>query len=437
MSDQLITCPHCQKKIPLNQALSHQIKKQLTEELTASQNQELEAFRQEKAKLKEEKTKLAEQEKNLAVKLEEQLELEKKKLWQKAQLHAKEQSEKQVKELAEQLSESKKKQAESEQHELELRKQARELEERGRKIELELVRRLDEERHKLMEQAKKQSDEEHNLKFQESAKQMEIMRKTIADLKRQSQQGSMQIQGEVQEDSLKQLLMEQFSSDEITDVLTGAKGADLVQVINGRLGLMNGRIIWESKNTKAFSENWIAKLKDDQGKVKADVAILVTQTLPNDVKEFGLKNGVWLTSYQFAIPLVSALRFHLIELLKLKQSVVGRDEKMSHLYRYLSGPQFKNRIENIVMAFMGMRSDLETEKRSLQRLWSKREKEIEKVLLTTSSLYGDLQGIIGGSLPTIEHLELPEEYLELPEELDEPAEPDGQLQLAEVDSLHD
>jgi hypothetical protein len=383
MSDQLITCPHCHKTIPLSQALSHQIKKQLQAELSESQAKEM-----------------AE---------------EKRKMWAKAQAIAKDLHEKSVKDLSaqlndskKQLDESKKQLEESEKHELELRKQARELEERGRKMELELARRLDEERGKLVDEAKKRFDEESGLKLQEKNKQIEIMTRTIEELKRQAQQGSMQIQGEVQEDNLKRLLEEQFATDEISDVPTGALGADLVQVVNGRMGVANGKIIWESKNTKSFSESWIAKLKNDQGKVKADVAILVSQVMPSDITRFGQKNGVWIVDFKFAIPLAQALRFHLIELIKLKQSVVGRDEKMEHLYRYLAGPQFKNRIENIVLAFMGMRSDLETEKRSLQRLWSKREKEIEKVLLTTSSLYGDLQGIIGGSLPAIEHLELPE-----------------------------
>ncbi|MBU0974246.1 DUF2130 domain-containing protein, partial [Patescibacteria group bacterium] len=186
----------------------------------------------------------------------------------------------------------------------------------------------------------------------------------------------------------------------------GAKGADLVQRINAKMGTNAGTIIWESKNTKAFSESWISKLKSDQGLVKADIAILVTQVLPKGVKGFGLVNGVWVVSYAHIIPLVNALRIQLIEVAKVKLSLVGRDEKMGLLYKYLSGPQFKNRVENIVMAFVNMKADLDTEKRSFNRIWSKREKEIEKVIMSTSNMYGDLQGIIGGSLPEIKQLEL-------------------------------
>ena len=270
-----------------------------------------------------------------------------------------------------------------------------------------MARKMDEERKKIIEETKKQESEQQRLKLQEKDKQLEIMRKQIDDLKRKAEQGSMQIQGEVQEDELKDILTLTFVKDEITDVPQGVNGADLIQKINGAIGQPTGTIIWESKNTKAFSDTWISKLKQDQGLVKAEVAILVSRVLPDDIEGFGLRNGIWVVGYTHVIPLASALRLHISEMYTVKQSLIGRDEKMAVLYQYLSGAQFKNRIENIVMAFMNMKQDLESEKRSFQRIWNKREKELEKVVMSTSSLYGDLQGIIGGSLPKIEQLELP------------------------------
>ncbi len=388
MADQTITCPNCGQQIPLTQALSQEVEHKL-------------------------KDKLEQQKKEYGT----QLEAEKKKLWAVAQKHAQEKVEKEsselqkkkdkeLAELQEQLKENSKKLEESEKHELELRKKTRELEEKEKKIELEMARKLDEEREKIVADTKKQEAESQRLKLQEKDKQLEQMREQIGDLKRKAEQGSMQIQGEVQENDLRELLANTFVTDEISDVATGAKGADLVQKVNARVGNHSGTIIWESKNTKAFSEGWISKLKSDQGLVKADIAILVTQVLPEDIKGFGLKNGVWVVSYAHIIPLVNALRIQLVEVAKVKQSLVGRDEKMDMLYKYLSGAQFKNRVENIVMAFVNMKQDLETEKRSFTRIWAKREKEIEKVILSTSNMYGDLQGIIGGSLPGIEQLEL-------------------------------
>ncbi|MCA9369083.1 MAG: DUF2130 domain-containing protein [Pseudomonadales bacterium] len=383
-ADQTITCPDCGAQIPFSKALSEQVEHKLKHQLE-KQKQEFEA--------------------SLKKQLDDQLSKEKKRLWQVAQEKAAEKQDKELKDLQEQLKENSKKLEESEKNELELRKKSRELEEREKKIELEMARKLDEERKKIVESTKKEEAEQQRLKLQEKDKQLEIMRKQIDDLKRKAEQGSMQIQGEVQEDDLKELLSTTFVKDEVSDVPQGIKGADLIQKVNARFGAAHGTIIWESKNTKAFSEKWISKLKQDQGIVQAEAAILVTRVLPEGVEGFGLVNGVWVVGYTHIIPLASALRLHISEVAKVKLSLVGRDEKMDLLYQYLSGAQFKNRIENIVMAFMSMKQDLETEKRSFQRLWTKREKELEKVVMSTSSLYGDLQGIIGGSLPTIQHLE--------------------------------
>ncbi|NCS97157.1 MAG: DUF2130 domain-containing protein [Candidatus Pacebacteria bacterium] len=384
--EQTITCPDCGKQIPLTKALSEQVEHRLKHQL----EKQKEAF-----------------EKDLQSQLEEQLTKEKKRLWQVAQEKAAEKQGKEVKDLQEQLKENTKKLEESEKFELELRKKARDLEEKEKKIELEMTRKLDEERVKIIESTKKEEAEQQRLKMQEKDKQLDIMRKQIDDLKRKAEQGSMQIQGEVQEDDLRDLLAASFLKDEVTDVPQGIKGADLIQRINANIGVSLGTIIWESKNTKAFSDSWISKLKQDQGLVKAEAAILVSQVLPDDIHGFGLRNGVWVVSYAHVVPLASALRLHISEVSKVKQSLVGRDEKMELLYSYLSGAQFKNRIENIVMAFMNMKQDLETERRSFQRIWNKREKELEKVVMSTSLMYGDLQGIIGGSLPTIQQLELP------------------------------
>ena len=385
-TDQTITCPDCGAQIPLTKALSEQVEHKLKHQL-------------EKQK--------AEFEVKLKEKFELQISAEKKKMWQLAQEKATEKQQKELFDLQEQLKENSKRLEESEKNELTLRKKARELEEKEKNIELEMARKMDEERKKIIEETKKQESEQQRLKLQEKDKQLEIMRKQIDDLKRKAEQGSMQIQGEVQEDELKDILTLTFVKDEITDVPQGVNGADLIQKINGAIGQPTGTIIWESKNTKAFSDTWISKLKQDQGLVKAEVAILVSRVLPDDIEGFGLRNGIWVVGYTHVIPLASALRLHISEMYTVKQSLVGRDEKMAVLYQYLSGAQFKNRIENIVMAFMNMKQDLESEKRSFQRIWNKREKELEKVVMSTSSLYGDLQGIIGGSLPKIEQLELP------------------------------
>ncbi len=417
MSDQTIECPHCGQHIPLSQALSHQLTAQVQQQLKrekdklAEQQKQLEKQQSEQAE--QFKKQQESQEKEFQKKLEsreeawtQKMENEKKKLWALAQEKASEKQATQLKDLQEQLAEQKKRDEESQKEQLELLKKLREADDKARKSEVELQKKLAEETQKIYDKAKAETTEEQRLKIAEKDKQMAIMQKTIEDLRRQSQQGSMQIQGEVQEEDLKEILQTQFPRDVIEDVPAGVNGADLIQKVNAAMGSSSGVIVWESKNTKSFSEQWISKLKSDQALVKGDVAILVTQVLPAEIKNFAQYKGVWLTSPQYALELAVVLRVHLATVSQAKQALQGQDEKMTMLFRYLTGPEFKNRIENIALTFIDMRSDLDTEKRSFERIWKKREKQIEKIMLSTSNMYGDLQGIIGGALPEIQQLEL-------------------------------
>lgn len=383
MSEQTILCPQCSHQIPLNEALSRQIRERFAKDF------------EEEMKKKD-----------------EQLQKEKIVMWKKAQEEAekrsKEKFEIELRDLAEQNLEKNKQLEEAKQQELELRKKTRELEEQRKNMDLELQRRLDEESKKIGEQTKKQAEEDNRLKLLEKDKQMEILKKTIEDLKRQSEQGSMQIQGEVQEADLKLLLMTTFPTDLISDVPTGIKGADLIQTVKDNFGQTAGIMVWESKNTKAWSREWLKKLRDDRSQVGGDVCILVSQVLPDELEDFGLIDGVWVVNYKYAIHLAQILRFHLSNLSQSKRSLEGREEKMDVLYNYLTGTQFHNHIQGVVDAFISMQGELEREKRSMQTIWSRRQREIERVVKSTTSLYGDIKGIFGASLPSVQALELPE-----------------------------
>lgn len=399
MPDQTIICPHCSKPIPLTQALTHQI-----------ESVALAKVADQKKLLEDQETQLrkkqAEVEQTIRENVAKQLETAKQTMWIKAQEEARKKQDLQLKELNQDLAEKTKKLRVAEEAELELRKRARALEERERQLELETERRLESERQKIRLETQKQESELSGLKLAEKDKQLEILRKTIEDLKRQSEQGSQQVQGEVGEGGLKELLAANFPKDVIEDVPTGVKGADLVQHVNAQLGPSIAIIAWESKNAKQFSDEWLSKLKKDQGLVKADVAILVTKVLPKELSNFGLIRQVWVTLPQYAVALVSTLRLQLVELTKLKRSLQGQDEKMTALYQYLTGPQFKNRVENLVMAFVQMQQELERERRSLTAVWKRREGQIQRMLESTANMYGEFQGIIGGALPSIQQLEL-------------------------------
>lgn len=383
MNEQTILCPQCSHAIPLNEALSHQIREKFTKEFDEQMK-----------------------------KKEQELQLEKVEMWKKAQHEAdkklQEKYDLELKDLQKQNQERAQQLEDAQKQELEFRKKMRELEEKSKNVELDLQRRVDEESKRIEEQAKKQAEEDNRLKLLEKDKQMDILKKTIEDLKRQSEQGSMQIQGEVQEAELKNLLVNSFPTDLIEDVPTGIRGADLIQTVKDNFGQTTGIIVWESKNTKAWSGEWLKKLRDDRTQVGGDLCILVSQVLPEGITDFGLVDGVWVVDYKYAINLANILRFHLVNLSQAKKSLEGREEKMDVLYNYLTGTQFKHHIEGIVAAFVGMQSELEREKRSMQSIWNRRQKEIERVVKGTTSLYGDIKGIFGSSLPSVHALELTE-----------------------------
>jgi hypothetical protein len=312
-----------------------------------------------------------------------------------------------LKDLRQQLADREKQVEIAQNQELELRKKQRDLEQREKNQELEMARKLDDERKKIWQEAAAKSDEQNQLKLREKDLLMEQLQKQIEVLNKKVEQGPQQRQGEVQELELEDRLRAQFPLDEIEPVAKGKKGGDVLQRVRDRLGHDAGAILWESKRTRNWSDTWIPKLKDDQRDAKADVAVIVTEVLPKDVAHSGQVDGVWVTDFQFALGLGMALREALVQVAQARNALSGRTEKMQVVYDYLSGQQFKQRVEAIVESFKSMKEDLETEKRSMERQWAKREKQIEGVIKNTAGMYGDLQGIIGASLPSVKILELP------------------------------
>lgn len=313
-----------------------------------------------------------------------------------------------IKDLKDQLAERAKQLDESRKQELDLRKRQRELEERSRNLELEMARRLDEERNKIWQEAASKAAEETQLKLREKDMLLDRMRAQIEDLKKRAEQGPQERQGEAQELELEDQLRTRFPFDQIEPIKKGERGADILQTVQNRLGHACGTILWESKRAKNWSDTWVSKLKDDQRNAQADVAVIATAVLPQGIKHFGQKDGVWVVEYPLAEVLGVALRDMLIQVAGARQSLAGMNEKKDILYNYLSSPQFRQRIEAIIEAFTTMKTDLDAEKRAMERQWAKRQKQIEQVITNTAGMYGDLQGIIGNALPAVKTLELPD-----------------------------
>lgn len=405
MPDQTIKCPYCSRDIPLTETLSSQIKEGVRKEFEdKARARELELKKREDA-LVGKSREVDEAKRSIEESLARRLAVEKAKLVDAAQKKAKEELLVELKNLKDENDEKAKLLAEARGKELELRKQARELEEAKKTVELDVARKIDAEREKIRQATLEMFSEEHRLRDFEKEKKIADMQKMIDELKRKSEQGSQQAQGEALELDLESLLRSKFPADAVEPVPKGMRGADILQKVYTRTGVYCGSIAWESKRTKAWNDEWIAKLKEDQIEVKAEVAVIVTETLPKSVSSFSQIDGVWVTAIPLAGGLAEALRVALIQVAHSRLSAVGKNEKMESIYNYLTGTEFRQKVEAIVEAFKAMKEDLEAEKRLMNKNWAKREKQIEKVTMNTLRMYGDVQGISGKSLPELKSLE--------------------------------
>lgn len=311
-----------------------------------------------------------------------------------------------VDDLKAQISEKAKRIEEAEKNELNLRKKTRELEDKEKSLEVELQRRFDEEKTKIEQATTQKLTEEIRLKTAEKDKQLDDMRRQIEDLKRKAEQGSQQSQGEILELEIELALKTTFPIDQIDPVQKGMKGGDIVHKVITSSGQHAGTIIWETKRTKSWSDGWIDKLKDDQRAISAEFAVIITQVLPKDVSHLAHVDGVWVVDFMTFRGIAVALRSNLLQLFQTRAVAAGKGEKMDFLYSYLTGTQFKQRIETIVESFRTMQNDLDKEKRVIQKGWAAREQQLVRVLTSTVGMYGDIQGIVGASLPKIASLEL-------------------------------
>ena len=271
-------------------------------------------------------------------------------------------------------------------------------------FEIEKRKQLEEARAKIKEEAGRQAAEAYRTLLAQKDKTLADALRANEELKRKIEQGSQQSQGEVAELNLEEELGKAFIHDRIDPVPKGVRGADLIQQVRNSAGKDCGQIIWEVKNTKAWSEGWIQKLKDDQRAVHADVAIIVSSVLPEGVRAFAPRDGVWVCDAGFAVPLAMIIRDKLEAIAREKGLAVGKNEKMDILYRYLTGVQFRQRIEAVLEAFSSMEQDIAKEKRYFTKKWAGQEMQIKKILTNTIGVYGDIDGMV--SLPKIQALEL-------------------------------
>jgi len=387
-----IRCPECGHAIPVTEALSHQI----AERARAESRAEVEKLQSSLTRKQQE---LEERERNVDALVQERLKRATAEIERKAQEKLRGSVSVEIEDLKNQLAETAQQRDAAQKAELEARKRARELDERAKNLDLEAARMIDAERQKIQEEAAQRADDEYRLKLAEKEKQIQDAKKANEELRRKLEQGSQQMQGEVLELQLEEMLRTVFPMDHIEPVPKGVNGADVIHRVLGRSGRVCGTIVWESKRTKAWSDGWLQKLKDDQRKLTAEVAVLVSEALPKDCTNFSNIGGIWVTNAQCATALAAVLRGQLVEIAAARAAIAGEKQKSEVLYESVSSTEFRHRVESIAEAFIAMQIGLQEEKRAAQRVWAKREKQLEQVLTNTGGMYGELQALI--SLPDI------------------------------------
>tara|TARA_R110002049_G_scaffold166649_4_gene332760 strand:- start:8258 stop:9541 length:1284 start_codon:yes stop_codon:yes gene_type:complete len=406
-----ISCPNCNTLIDVNQILYRQLegdlKKKYDAQLVAvSKQQEKEAalFAEQKRQFEEAKKKENELFKErLEAKLKEEKSLLNEQL--KKQL-AEENSEvmagiqKELQEKSDKLKEYNRMQADLER----LKREKTELKE---EIEMAAEKKFSQQILLEKDKIKRQEEDRMELAMKELKKQLEDQKKLTEEMKRKQEQGSMQLQGEVQELAIEEWLEATFPLDTIEEIKKGARGADCVQIVNTRSKSNCGKICYESKRTKDFQPTWIEKFKADIRDKGADIGVLVTEVMPSDMQRLGMKDGIWICTFDEFKGLSNVLRESIIRLSAAISSQENKGDKMGMLYDFLTSNAFKLQIEAIVEGFTTMKNDLESEKRSMQRIWKSREKQIEKVVTNTIDMYGSIKGIAGNAIGTVKALELP------------------------------
>lgn len=300
--------------------------------------------------------------------------------------------------------------------ELEMEKLKREMQTKEKDLEIEFEKRIVKERLEYEEQIIKREQErarlrmdEQQMKMREKDKMLEDMQKQMEEMKRKMDQKSTQLQGEVQELAIEEYLRDNFPFDTIEEIKKGSRGADCLQIVNDGYQRECGTIYYESKRTKHFSPAWIEKFKGDLRDKKADIGVLVTQSMPSELEIMGEMEGIWICTFEEFKGLAFALRSTIIKVAQERSAQSNKGGKMSMLYDFLTGNEFKMQVEGIVEGFKTMKDDLDKEKRAMEKLWKQREKQLEKVILNTTHMYGSIKGIAGKAVKSVDYLELPGE----------------------------
>jgi hypothetical protein len=411
--DNQINCPKCGTSIDVQDILAHQLEEEIKQKYQAVLNAERKKYDLEQEKLdlakKEFEALKRKEDETFQEKLEQQLKTERKLIEDKLKAKLIEEQSEQFSSLQKELNEKSEQVKELNRTKAEIEKLKREKNEIKEAVEAEAQKKMNVEILGMQDKIRKAEEEKNELKFKELLKQLEDQKKLTEEMKRKQEQGSMQLQGEIQELAIEEWLATNFPLDTIDEIKKGARGGDCIQVVNTRTVQNCGKIYYESKRTKDFQPSWIEKFKADMREKGADIGVLVTEVLPKGMDRVGLMDGVWICTFEEFKGLCSVLRETVVKLSMAVISQEGKGDKMHMLYDFLTSNTFRMQVEAIVEGFTQMKSDLDSEKRSMQRIWKQREKQLEKVIVNTIDMHASIKGIAGNAIQTVQALQLPGE----------------------------
>jgi hypothetical protein len=407
-----IKCPNCGTSIDVQDILAHQLEDELKKKFAIQLAEEKKKFDKEHEtlnKAKEEFEQKKQKENELfQEKVDSKLKDEKKLLEAKLIKKFKDEQSEQFAALQKELNEKSAQVQELNKTKAEIEKLKREKDELKGSIEAESQKKLTQIIIEEKEKIRKTEEDKNELRFKELQKQLEDQKRLTEEMKRKQEQGSMQLQGEVMELAIEEWLSTQFPLDTIEEIKKGARGGDCIQIINTRTHQNCGSIYYESKRTKDFQTGWIEKFKSDIRVKGANIGVLVTDAMPSDMDRVGMREGIWICSFDEFKGLCTVLRESIIQINNALASQENKGDKMHMLYDYLTGNTFRLQVEAIVEGFTQMKIDLESEKRAMQSIWKKREKQIEKVTINTIDMHSSIKGIAGNAIQSVKLLELPE-----------------------------
>lgn len=388
-----IKCPYCNKLFEPTDAFKHELEEKLSKETEVKHKEEIERLKQEKLELVEAKKKEIEEVKKMAA--------------EDAKIEAQKNVTKDLEDKKDQILQLKKRVSDAEEEEIKIRKEKHRLEEDKEKFEVEKQRQLDQERETIKKQAIQAVQEKDRFKFAEYEKQLADMKKAVDEAQRKSNLGSQQLQGEVLELDFEKLLKNTFPNDQIEPVEKGVKGADVRQTVLSPKGINCGVILWETKRTKVWADKWLDKLKQDLRAEKANIPVIVSTVMPKEFKtQLGLKNGVWVVSFELAISLAHLLRKNLLDVGYQMAVSTHKEEKAENLYGYITSHEFRQQVEAMVETYFQMKNQIIKERAAYEKMWQSREKQADKLFKSTANIVGNIQGEIGQGTFQIKGLEL-------------------------------